>query len=665
MNFVPTTFARSAKVHVSSPGLARILLIVCAPAMYACSVNVKSNVTQKAADAGKLSIGPARGPEIAVSDDPDVGGSGGSDVDGEHAPEVDDEPGPGMEGESGPDVGDVPGSEVDNQPLPNVDGGVRPLPSTSALATRLGTTNFEVVRIAIPTTLGATLAFVVGTGNKAEPLVLSRLSARGPNFQVLMQNTDGSFANVSVPEVPTYVGHIQGAPTASVFVTFDADGIRGRIETISGAKRITRLLEPIRASEQASIGRKLPPGSGVLHAVYPKPVQAARASSANFAAASDVETVSSDEADVMPAMSVSEVEESAQKAFLGPGPTVTVKRAEIGFDVGYSFLRDRCGSNTTTAVRSLEAFITNTVNSVYVGGSLIEHVIGKIVIRPSAARDPYNGLVDGDAILRKIRDIWNGKVSGFPSPSKTHSLAHVALNQQVTKVLNGASTGLIGLAWPGTIGSELRYSLGTAKTGMGYWLNGSRHEIGHNWSLKHGDGCPDKKTPAEPTPWSDFMGVMCAGFHERPNSIESSKMLSHRNAVPAGVLVDIGRYPATKKVAPYGAQDVGTSTTAGAGAIAIDVLANDHDANGDSFIIDALRGVKGKGDVRVAQNPTPTPVPTTLGGTVVRSVGTGPEGRDRLLYTPPKLAKGNDEFHYFIRDPSGLSGWGYVRVSVK
>jgi hypothetical protein len=42
---------------------------------------------------------------------------------------------------------------------------------------------------------------------------------------------------------------------------------------------------------------------------------------------------------------------------------------------------------------------------------------------------------------------------------------------------------------------------------------------------------------------------------------------------------------------------------------------------------------------------------TALGGTVVRSIGTGPGGRDRLVYTPPSaLVTGIDTFAYVLRD---------------
>jgi hypothetical protein len=78
--------------------------------------------------------------------------------------------------------------------------------------------------------------------------------------------------------------------------------------------------------------------------------------------------------------------------------------------------------------------------------------------------------------------------------------------------------------------------------------------------------------------------------------------------------------------------------------VVLDVLANDFDPNLDPIIIDTFDAT------------------TALGGTVTRSVGTGPGGRDQLVYTPG-LA-GNDSFNYTVRDPGMLSDSASVTATV-
>lgn len=66
--------------------------------------------------------------------------------------------------------------------------------------------------------------------------------------------------------------------------------------------------------------------------------------------------------------------------------------------------------------------------------------------------------------------------------------------------------------------------------------------------------------------------------------------------------------------------------------ITLDVLANDWHSNSLAMTI-------------LTFDPL-----TVRGGTVIRSVGTGPGGRDRLIYTPPAATDGLDSFTYTVTD---------------
>jgi hypothetical protein len=70
----------------------------------------------------------------------------------------------------------------------------------------------------------------------------------------------------------------------------------------------------------------------------------------------------------------------------------------------------------------------------------------------------------------------------------------------------------------------------------------------------------------------------------------------------------------------------------GGQSVTIDVLANDFSRNGSNLTISTFQ-------------PT-----SQRGGTITRSVGTGPGGRDRLTYTAPTGQQGSDSFTYTITD---------------
>ncbi len=78
----------------------------------------------------------------------------------------------------------------------------------------------------------------------------------------------------------------------------------------------------------------------------------------------------------------------------------------------------------------------------------------------------------------------------------------------------------------------------------------------------------------------------------------------------------------------------------------IDVLANDTHRDSLSFVIDSFQTTSQRG------------------GTVTRSVGTGPGGRDQFVYTAPLNQNGADSFTYTIRDALSQTSTAAVYVGV-
>ena len=226
-------------------------------------------------------------------------------------------------------------------------------------------------------------------------------------------------------------------------------------------------------------------------------------------------------------------------------------------------------------------------NILYLRDAAILHRVGKVVIRSSSATDPYVA-AGGDTglLLNEVKNQWNNVIP----VGTTHDIALVARP--------GAGGGL---AWVGAVGTSTRYSSNATESNGDfsiYW----RHEAGHNWGSSHyeGGGNPEGST------------IMSNNSLSRFSSSELAKIIAHK-ATKTSILDNLGSYAVA--LPPRANMDRATFITGN--SVTLDVLANDSDSNGNA--IDILSFVS----------------PTPLGGTVTLSAGTGPGGRDQLVYTPP------------------------------
>lgn len=295
------------------------------------------------------------------------------------------------------------------------------------------------------------------------------------------------------------------------------------------------------------------------------------------------------------------------------GAGSTVYGAEVGVDASYQqFLATN--SDVDDCVEMAE-FAVMATNLVYLRDAAILHKIGKVVIRSSPATDPYVAAAgDTGLLLNEVKNQWNSVIP----VGTTHDLALVARP--------GAGGGL---AWVSAIGTANRYSANATESNGDfsvYW----RHEAGHNWGSSHyeGGGNPEGST------------IMSNNSLSRFSSAELAKILAHR-ATKTSILDNLGSYAAA--LPPRANMDRGTFITGS--PVTLDVLANDSDSNGNAI------------DILSFASPTPR------GGTVTLSGGTGPGGRDQLVYTPPAgLTNGTDTFSYRIEDSTGRTATGYVAV---
>ncbi len=301
---------------------------------------------------------------------------------------------------------------------------------------------------------------------------------------------------------------------------------------------------------------------------------------------------------------------------VGPGGAGSaVRMAETGVDCSYrQYLA--CGSNFETTVQMAE-FSVMATNSTYLRDAAIVHHIGKVVIRSNAAADPYEPLgSDTNPQLTTVRSQWNS--STILPGVNTHDIALVA---------KPGSNG--GLAWVGAIATSNRYSANDAD-GNGDFSVVWRHEAGHNWGANHYEGGGQPEGPT----------IMSDNSLSRFSSSELARIIAHRNSRQAS-LDNLGPY--SFSLPPRANQD--RTTFLPGATTTIDALANDSDSNGEAISLLSFDES------------------SAAGGTLARSEGTGPDGRDEIAYTPPAgFGSGTDWFSYRIADESGRTATGRVML---
>lgn len=331
-------------------------------------------------------------------------------------------------------------------------------------------------------------------------------------------------------------------------------------------------------------------------------------------------------------------------ATLAPSRVITVREFEVGVEIGSrAFLASSAYNGNLSFAQSVAQGIAGNMDARYLHGAGIKHRIGTVIIRTNAATDPLRDTVTGtgtsstaNSSLSNFRNYWNSNPGEVGS---THDLA-------VYHVLSAPS----GLAYVDSVGTSNRYAT-SGGNGPTSWADGTLvHEFGHSWSLAHvssGQFYESKpRSNGNSAGGSDvFVSVMDGrGEHNigRLATSEAQQVLGVvANKTQFGDVVPANQ---VGEVKPFGHYDQAVSAGE---AITLDVVANDYDANNDVL------------DLQIRDTVS------QQGGTITLSAGTGPGGRDELIYTPPSGFSGTDFFHYNVIDDTGRSDWGAVYVDVE
>lgn len=292
------------------------------------------------------------------------------------------------------------------------------------------------------------------------------------------------------------------------------------------------------------------------------------------------------------------------------GAGTNIYAAEIAVDSAWNHF-NASGQDVYRTVMAVEHSILSGTY-IFLRDAGILHRVGGVYVRASYEHDPYRSISSAGGKLDACRVFLS-------STNFTHDVGTVADS------IGG------GVAWVGVIGTWVRYSA----CGFNGGENGDfsqvwRHEVGHNWNaLDYEGGQAEGAT------------LMNGNALARLSGPEQNKIINHRNSKTA-ILDNLGPY--SFPLPPRASLDLAQMYAPG--DVAIDVLRNDHSGNGLALSL-------------LTSNTT-----SLRGGTLTLSPGTGPDGRDQLLYTPPANFTGTDKFLYRISDSAGRTAQGFAYVKV-
>ena len=320
----------------------------------------------------------------------------------------------------------------------------------------LGFAPAELLRLDVPSTVGEPIVVDVEIGGLPYQLDLAPSSVRAAGFEVLAQGEDGRFQRVDPGPARTLRGELVGDPAGKAAASLLDDGLHAWIRTSDGLWS----LEPaIAYSSRASFGDYVlyRPSGDFCYGLCG--------------------------ADLIPG-NVPPVLDGGET--LVPGNSLWV--AELGVDADHQFY-NIWGSVPATESR-VESVI-NTMNAQYEDELNITHVITTILVRTSAANDPYT-VTDPGALLAQFQNEWN--------------VNQGAIQRDVAELFTGKNMdgSVIGIAYLGVVcNKNSAYNVVQHLGGLTCATDLSAHELGHNWGADH-CSCPSNTMNASLTCANNF-----------------------------------------------------------------------------------------------------------------------------------------------------------------
>lgn len=296
--------------------------------------------------------------------------------------------------------------------------------------------------------------------------------------------------------------------------------------------------------------------------------------------------------------------------------------------------------NPTAAASSYVGTVFAGMNQIYQRDLQIKPHINFLRLWPTAA-DPWTMAGAGDQ-LNEFRNWWQANMITQPRDVAT-MLSTRGLGGGVAW-LNVACNNSWGYAVCGNLAGAFPYPL-IDNHPQNWDIMVTSHEIGHNMGTTHTHNfCPEPADSCAPSGYfgacqtaqtCTTAGTIMSYCHLCSGGLANIVLSFHPLCIQA-----ISNYMGSSCNTVEGATNAASvddwyERLQGSEPALLDVLANDIDSNCEAITLDYVDAT------------------SKLGGSVQRSVGAGPGGRDLLRYTPSPTLVGTDWFYYYVREQSG------------
>jgi len=210
-------------------------------------------------------------------------------------------------------------------------------------------------------------------------ILANKRTTRSKNFQVLLQQNDGSFKEMNPGPVNTYRGFIKEYPDHKLGAVITQQGVF--VDILTPSNKMIQIV---------------PSGNQKYH------IQLSKNNAAKHQINCNVTNVN-DQKEGFSTFQKSEITSKNRGR-------ETVKQAELGFDIAWSAYNARYGRNTNAVRSNIDLFTNNVMNTIWLRDVMVEHVIGKVIIRTNAANCPYEKAGNrnvSNASLNQVKNIWN------------------------------------------------------------------------------------------------------------------------------------------------------------------------------------------------------------------------------------------------------------------
>jgi len=328
----------------------------------------------------------------------------------------------------------------------------------------------------------AELTTQVMLGEELVTLKLRPHSVRSADFQVLVQQEDGSLKQMVPPAPTTYRGFVEGVDGSSVAAAFH----NGSLSAYIGLGDIEQGMWVVQP-----LSERLADADASLHVVH-REVDDISALG-GFCGTPD---------DPLAGLQLNADPDA-------PGVDETLL-LELAVDTDFEFFQLR-GSSETTVISSVESQV-NAVSNIYERDVDTEIDITTIIVRATSA-DPYT-TSDGGGLLQQMTNHWNSQQTG--------------VRRDTASLISGRNFagGTLGVAWlPGTCTSNRGYNVNQYRDlGASARIAVHAHELGHNNNAPHCSGGDCRIMCA---------GIGgCAGDISRFGALSASRIRSYLNAAP-------------------------------------------------------------------------------------------------------------------------------------